>query len=208
MTDNTIIMGDFIADESREPISTLVVQVLPDDLLAEWQRCGETADFLSHYVGHHLPNPEQAVNVLSTVLNELVENAIKFSADKRQRVSLGASYYGDTVSMTATNPATAKQVETLHGLIVQLLEEDPEVLFLKRIEESAILDDDSSGLGLITIKKDFLARVGVRFRDLPPSAASAATPTGVPAENSGSLKEISIQVHLDTEVLTQPDPYS
>ena len=185
MSEHTIILGDYIAPASRVPISTLEVQVLPDDLLAEWQRCGETADFLASYIAHHFDQPEQVVNVLSTILNELVENAIKFSADKRTMVSLGVSYYGNSVTMTATNPANASQVDEFRVLIDQLLTVDPELLFLARIEATAMIEDDSSGLGLITIRKDYSSGIGVRIRPIPGS----------------ELREISVQLHIESAIL-------
>ena len=55
---------------------------VPIDLVREWSRCGQTADYMARYLAYDFADRETAASVLSTVINELVENAAKFSTDK------------------------------------------------------------------------------------------------------------------------------
>src|SRR5690349_25000309 len=64
------------------PLSELSLSFPPLALVAEWSRCSETADFVARFFAHDYPDRDVAGSVLSTVVNELVENAAKFSSDK------------------------------------------------------------------------------------------------------------------------------
>ena len=77
-----------------DAISELTVDLLTVDLVAEWRRCSVVADFVARYFAQNFAAPEAAASVLSTVLNELVENATKFSSDPSQRIRLWVGHFG------------------------------------------------------------------------------------------------------------------
>ena len=188
MTGKTTTFGDYVADERVGAlISTIEIRILPKDFNTEWQRCGQTADYLASYLAHHFEDFEMAMNVLSTVLNELIENSVKFSASQHEWVSISASFSGKAVILEATNSATAEQLELFTAFVERLLSEDVEDLFLARIEDSDFGVESGSGLGLITIKKDYLSGIGVRFQQRPIS----------------DLYDVSVQLHLDADLVTQ-----
>jgi hypothetical protein len=59
------------------------LELRPEELLASYRRCSLTADWLASYLSSELDANVRvaARNVLSTVINELLENAVKFSVD-------------------------------------------------------------------------------------------------------------------------------
>ena len=59
------------------PLAELRVELAALDAVSEWRRCGMTADFAAKYFACASSNPVTAASVLATVINELVENAVR-----------------------------------------------------------------------------------------------------------------------------------
>lgn len=187
MSSKSLILGDYVeVDESRTPLARLELIIIPQDYTVDWHRCGLTADFFADFFAPSFPDTECAMNALSTVCNELIENGVKFSTEKQHPVRVLARHFESSVILEATNSADADQADAFVEFVEGLLGEDPELLFLSRIED---MDFDEAaapgGLGLITVKKDFLSGIGVRIRDL----------------DAGRMREVKVQLHLDNEVL-------
>lgn len=160
--------GDSIP--SRDPasrISELRLELLPIDVIVQWRRSGQVADFLAHYFNYHFERRANALQVLSYGLNELVENLAKFSADKQVPVLLSVVHFGEVLRVQTRNVAAADRAGALAARLDDMAQSDPELLFLAQLEHTASDDQGSSGLGLITIKKDYGARVGAEFTPLP-----------------------------------------
>src|SRR5262245_38591774 len=155
--------GHFESLVDRQPISELLIRLLPLDLVAHWGRCGMTADYMAHFLAYNFENAAIAQNITSTVLNELVENIIKFSADKHREVSIEMCHFGETLSITTRNSTSPARAESLAAFVQRLISEDLEVMFLQQIEQTAAADKPASGLGLLTLMRDYNARLGVRI---------------------------------------------
>ena len=89
------------------------VKFIPLDLVAHWRRCGMTADFLAYFLSYTFRDQDAALSLLSTVINELLENAVKFSVDKRRPVALALSHFGETVRIQTHNVCKDERSETL-----------------------------------------------------------------------------------------------
>jgi hypothetical protein len=147
----------------RNANAELSMRFVPHDLVEHWRRCGLTADFLAHFLAYNFTVRETALNVISTVLNELLENAVKFSADKARMISLVLVHYGDTVCIETKNFTDAACAASFQTFLARLTTEDAEELFRQQIEYAMTSDQASSGLGLITLKKDHQAQIHVRI---------------------------------------------
>lgn len=145
-------------------LSKLRVELLPIDLVVQWRRCSKMADFLAGYFEYHFEERTVAVQVLSTGLNELIENLAKFSANKRMPVFVEINHYGELITVTTENEAALPQVEALRGRLLRMATTDPEELFLEQLEHTASSDRSASGLGLINLKKDYGARLAAEIR--------------------------------------------
>ncbi|MCA9300779.1 MAG: hypothetical protein KDA28_17035, partial [Phycisphaerales bacterium] len=81
-------------------ISTMSLTLLPIDLIVQWRRCSVAADFLADYFSYLFEGRENAIHVLSTGLNEVIENLAKFSLDKRETVTVTVTHYGEHLRIT------------------------------------------------------------------------------------------------------------
>lgn len=145
---------------SDRPLSELSLSLVPLAVVAEWSRCSEAADFVARYFAHDFGDRELAGNVLSTVVNELLENAVKFSSDKSAPARLIVREYAERMSITSRNVASAGQAAAFGDSVARLANGDPEEMFAARIASPP--ETGGAGIGLIMLRKDYGAKVGVR----------------------------------------------
>ena len=146
--------------DSERPLSELSLSFVPLAVVAEWTRCSETADFVARYFAHDFGDRELAGNVLSTVVNELLENAVKFSSDKSIPADLTVREYAERMSIVSRNVASPSQAAAFGDAVARLAHGDPEQMFADRIASPP--ETGGAGIGLIMLRKDYGARVGVR----------------------------------------------
>jgi hypothetical protein len=159
------VLGAF-PEATPPPLSAIEMEVLPIDLVTEWRRCGMIADFMADYMGQGFERPDTARSVLSTVMNELVENAAKFSADPRAPARASIRHHGEVVHLEVRNEATEKHVQGLRELLPALAQGDAEGVFHRRLQ-------DRRGLGIALLAKDYGATVGATV--LPAQAGGRVT---------------------------------
>lgn len=129
---------------------------------AHWHRCGATADWAAHLLAYNFERRETATNVLSTVINELLENAVKFSSDKRRPIRLRVAQRGDRVVIETENAADAAQTHDLETHLAAVFADRGE-LFAKLIERAAAGETGAPGVGLLVLRRDFGATLGVEI---------------------------------------------
>ncbi|MBK7758833.1 MAG: hypothetical protein IPI35_21040 [Deltaproteobacteria bacterium] len=134
-------------------------------LIVQWRRCSKMADFFwrptSSTTLRDRPSPPRCA---STGLNELIENLAKFSANKQKPVSIEINHYGELLTVTTENEAARPQTTALRARLARMATTEPEELFLERLEHTASSDRAASGLGLISLKKDYGARLAAEIR--------------------------------------------
>ncbi len=155
----------FFADPSADhpPLTSLDLGFPALDLVVQWHRCGMTADYFADYLACSFEHKETARTVLSTIANELLENAAKFSGDKKRWVRIVARHFGSVVEFATESDAEQRHLVGLEGLLGELAHESAEVLFARRVEARA-----RNGLGLLILAKDYRAKLGARL--MPPDA--------------------------------------
>ncbi len=169
------------AEDAAPPLSAIALDVPALDLVMQWGRCGVIADFLADYLSYSFARQEVARSVLSTVANELVENAGKFAGDKRESVRFLARHRGERVEIVSENRASPRHVAVLEALFAALDRERPDALFARRIESG-----ERGGLGLLILAKDY---------------ASLGASLGAP--DADGLVPVTIVAALDAEQVEQ-----
>lgn len=149
-------------------------------LAQHWRRCSLSADFWARYTTMFVPDPpapgrlnRAAVeHVLSYLLNELFENCAKFSGGSVGRVAYDCLVREGELIFAITNHILPERRAAFAGFVGELLDGDPEELYFKRLEESAESNATGSGLGYLTLMKDYGIRFGFQF--VPAAADSVA----------------------------------
>lgn len=141
----------------------LVLQ--PIDLTAFWKRCGLTADFAASFYSYAYNNEKYAENVVSTIVNEMVENAAKFSRARELKVVIDFRHYSSIMRVEVVNHATTSIRNQFEQYIQKLINSEPDELYFKHLE-SKQENDPHSGLGLLMMMKDYDVKFGFRFQQI------------------------------------------
>lgn len=158
-----VVMGELAADAEGPPaITGVAVELRGIELVAHWKRCGLTADWLAGFLSYDFDRDTRAraANVLATVINELVENAAKFCADKQAKVAISVRHHGDFVRIETRHLVDDGRADKLRAALAAL-DGDLDALFAERIEHQT--EPGASGIGLVILKKDHAARIGVHL---------------------------------------------
>ncbi|HAZ50059.1 MAG TPA: ATP-binding protein [Cyanobacteria bacterium UBA11371] len=163
-------------------------------LKQRWRNNGLSADFIADYLTTFFPVSEDEPNTkekqaefkgsVNYIANELLENAMKFSDDTcTYPIKLGLHLIKDTrvtVVLIVTNSIPAAALDKFQTLIQELLDEDPAELYIRQLEKNACNDkSNSSGLGLITMRHDYLAKLGWKFETVQKEPQVVAVTTMV-----------------------------
>lgn len=133
-----------------------------------WHHCGTTSEFLGEFFAlSHAKNGRdynEARHSIGYLVNELLENAVKFRAPGD--ILVESSLEGGLFEIKVTNLIGPETAERFKALLADLTARDPGELLIERIEANAA-DSSSggSGLGLLTLMSDYGARLGWTFRD-------------------------------------------
>ena len=140
-------------------------------LADHWRRCSLTSDFWAKYTSLSVPvyTPKGSLNrsaiesVLSYLLNELFENLAKFSSGPHTEASYQMWMKPDCMVFQLRNHTQPQNQEPFIKLIQELLTSDLNELYFQRLEENAELNNSASGLGYLTLIKDYQIQFGFRF---------------------------------------------
>jgi hypothetical protein len=141
-------------------------------LRSRWRNNGVSADFLGDYVMTFLPTDDAAgsghseiKHAVTYIANEFLENAMKYH-ERMVDVPIGIrlELTSARITVTASNGISPEQANRYRTYIENILGEDAGDLLLRQLEEnSAGIESDASGLGLLTMINDYGARLGWRF---------------------------------------------
>lgn len=148
-----------------EDISNMVhITLLPKDLALYWQRCGLTADFGASFASFCFPKIESARNALSFILNELVENAVKYSSEESKRIKITLCEIEHNLYFEVENYVTTEQREIFTEQIdILMSSNDIEKSYMAAMERS--MTGEESKLGLLTILNDYKVGLSFTFKD-------------------------------------------
>ena len=151
-------------------------------LKKRWKNNRLSAYFVADYCSSFLPLDEDnkedikrikiSKGALSYVANELLENAMRYNnANTKDKIKLGIYFLESekpeqemTMIISTTNSVNQKGVQHLQCYIEELLNSDPDELYVTKVEQS--LEDENSeasGLGLLTMINDYSAKQGWKF---------------------------------------------
>jgi hypothetical protein len=181
------IYGSFASVGAEErPLRELRLSFAPLDFVAEWRRCSETADYFARFFAFDFEQRETAASVISTVINELVENVVKFSGDKNAPAELLVRQYGERMTIRTSNVAAPALAAAFGDVVNRIVAGEPEAMFVERVTHPP--ETGSAGIGLIMLRKDYAATIGAR---MTPDAAYA-----------GQLR-VEVEVTLDNRHIEQ-----
>lgn len=131
-----------------------------------WHHCATTSDVIAEIYALRFqtsPNAyKDARHSIGYLVNELIENAVKFRA--RGEIVIEASADTNNFLLKVSNDLDIDSALEFQQLLSEITEGDPGELLIRRIEANAErVDMSGSGLGLLTLMSDYNARLAWVF---------------------------------------------
>ena len=167
------LFGSFTEIAPDDCKSMVRLRTLAQDLSSQWKRCSLTANFLSQFFSHFFPyrekaedmmNRDDAESTISYILNELVENTAKYSNPDNPGVLVELYLLDPHLIFEVSNYIKIGQVEKFKALCREILENDPQELYIKKIEANISDESSESGLGYLTLINDYGVQLGFKFQ--------------------------------------------
>lgn len=171
------VFGDFSEDlpVSQEGL-TIAFSPISLPLKQRWQTNGLSADFMADYFAVFFPGNNSSVtesdtaevkSAVSFIANELIENAMKFNDERSPYpISISLRMHSDRLVFQATNSVNPNTLDSFQKYIDQLTTLDPNELYIQLMEADESGGMVSSGLGLLTMMTDYLAKLGWKFETI------------------------------------------
>ncbi|WCL50314.1 DUF6272 family protein [Leptospira sp. GIMC2001] len=172
-----LLLGDYgkVVPSEQVPDSHVEIIITPLDLVTYWKRVGILADFVAGFYSYSFLPVDVAVkdisetpvfHSISTVFNEMVENAAKYSMDKKSNITINLNQYGGIFKMQVENSTSKESAMNFHRVMSEVFaSDDLDSLYFKKLEENSQNPSGHSGIGLMMILKDYPAKMGVRIRE-------------------------------------------
>jgi hypothetical protein len=135
----------------------------------KWDDCSTSANFLSQYyagvLGAKLGSTmlRDATHSIAYMVNELVENAVKFR--EPGPVEIVSGLRDGNFVLRITNLISGETSARFRELLADLTAGDPGQLLIERIEANAIGGNaNGSGLGILTLMNDYSVRLTWNFQ--------------------------------------------
>lgn len=166
------VFGDFdLVPDALVPEAQLALTLSPSELMAHWQRCGLISDFVAGYIAAAYAAKERDAggplfSAISTVFQELIENAAKFSRKREAPISVRVKHFSRILMLEVENGTTAAFAERFEAYLQGMPRGDEMHAAYLQVLEGKLEDAVSaqhSGIGLLVLRKDHGIRVGVRF---------------------------------------------
>ena len=174
------IFGEFIQQFPPEKDSlelTFTPTSVP--LKKRWRNNRLSAHFIADYFTTFLPlddaqdQQKQRIQesrcAVSYIANELLENAMKYNAEKAQaQIKFGIHFLEKDrliAVVFATNTINLENEQRLQNFIDKVSKKDPELLYVEQLEKNAVNEhgEECSGLGILTMINDYNALLGWKF---------------------------------------------
>ncbi len=185
MIQSDTIHGIYGTEAAAPPKSQpMHLSMLPCDLKRHWGRCGITANFLA--TSTEIPSPA-AASIISTVINEILENSVKYSAIDTKPIDVELSIRNNTVECEVKNWARLEDATIIDSYFKIIHDKDIEDLYFLQLEKTATDSNNASQIGLLGVMHDYPVTLGCRIQ----TTADPITPFQISVKAKIYLNEVT-----------------
>ena len=160
------IMGHYIDTNEKRNVIRMKMSCM--DLMKMWKRCGTAANFGADYVSYSFSNKKNVENTSSMILNEMIENAAKYSNDHPDNIEVNVFIMNDSIVFQVDNLIKSEQFMQFQEYVRDIVNcKDLNAMYLQKMIETGESGDTKSGLGLLMIINNYNTTLGFKFEKLP-----------------------------------------
>ncbi|MCW7493377.1 ATP-binding protein [Leptospira sp. 2 VSF19] len=162
--------------------SQLSIAVSAADMNFYWKRCDVLSNFISQFYFHSYEAKKLDKNAISTIINELVENAAKYSDKENSKIHIEIKDLGTDLRLEVKNRVTPWMKAIFENKIKTIQEGDINQLYFDALE-SRNNGSGSEGLGLLILLKDYQLKLAYEFCKTDESGFDLTIRVHIPVEN-------------------------
>lgn len=145
------IVGDYRDLSTNRRAIKLAFSLPVMEVMNFWSRCGLIANFGASYMAVANPSKKNIANSLSFILNELIENAVKYASPRHSLIELSLLQEGHYFIIDVSNPVSEEQVGPLIGMAEHLIDSEyVNETYIDMLTSSG-KSAEKSGIGLLTV---------------------------------------------------------
>ncbi|TGM60506.1 slr1658 superfamily regulator [Leptospira vanthielii] len=142
--------------------SHLSISVSSADMTFYWKRCDVLSNFISQFYFHSYESKRLDKNAISTIINELVENAAKYSDKENSKIYIEIKDLGTDLRLEVKNRVTPWMKAIFENKIQTIQEGNINQLYFDALE-SRNNGSGSEGMGLLILLKDYQLKLAYEF---------------------------------------------
>ena len=128
-----------------------------------WKQCSLISNFLASYYSASFSHNSKLISCLSTLFNELIENAVKFRLEHDSSVLVKLFEESCQLHISVQNLSSKVNAEKLSTLLSLIKDTDLDTLYQKQVLHNMQHATKSSEIGLISLVKDYEVKLGAKF---------------------------------------------
>lgn len=127
-----------------------------------WKRCDVLSNFISQFYFHSYESKRLDKNAISTIINELVENAAKYSDKENSKIYIEIKDLGSDLRLEVKNRVTPWMKAIFENKIQTIQQGNINQLYFDALE-SRNNGSGSEGMGLLILLKDYQLKLAYEF---------------------------------------------
>jgi len=151
-TGTTVSLGLYEkALEGEAPFAQFNIQLKAEDIRDNWARAGLTADFMVKQAALSSSRYPTLPNTWSMIINELIENAAKYSAINTLQMKISFRHFHGFLELEVINTCEEEDAQAIYLEAKKALNANSHGAFVSQLEQDITLNETGSGLGFSTI---------------------------------------------------------
>jgi hypothetical protein len=173
--DSVTVFGNYEEQDTKNALSSSTLLLNAQEMSNNWRRVSLTADYLAKYYSYYFPYKEKALktlsrneaeNILSFVINELIENTAKYSNTPKKSVTIKLILEEKTLLFYISNYISNDNSVDFIAICKEIFENNTRELYIKKLEENVETGKGGSGLGYLTLINDYDIDLGFKFEKI------------------------------------------
>ncbi|MFT5171580.1 MAG: hypothetical protein ACI9BD_001357 [Candidatus Marinamargulisbacteria bacterium] len=147
--------------KKKEPLTQFLPQIAisfqPLTHILHWNRCSLMADFCSKLQILDLKEEKKVQNIVSLIINELLENAVKFAFDKTRHITISTRIDDEVFEIETSNYTERYNIDKLEKILENIQDKNTQDLIVRQIIKNE--KSKESQLGLLTLLCNYKAEI-------------------------------------------------
>ncbi|RAP28768.1 hypothetical protein DID78_04545 [Candidatus Marinamargulisbacteria bacterium SCGC AG-343-D04] len=135
--------------------------------IRKWKKCSIIANFLGEYQAESCEsNKSKTASIISTIANELIENAIKFTDNNHRNIKISIKERAKTIFIETENITSIDHINNLNSTIENInTQKNKDKLIIDKILENNSDEKSNSEIGILSLVSHFGCSIFTHVKD-------------------------------------------